>query len=151
MFGGFIDYMTIINGLIIPLGNLGLTRSSMPQIDHDKTDEFIAYLEANGAKVSEESVRISSLRLTQNEVNKMKIWKVMKAIRNKKKIHRVWVSSDNYVIDGSHRFIAAYNANPKGRLQVRRVDLPVLELLKLSRRFNGVKYRTISGNRFEQK
>lgn len=145
---GFLDYMTIINGLIIPVGNLGLSRSSMPQIDSNQTQEFAKYLQDNGLEVAEEFVRIGSLRLTQNEVNKMKIWKVMKAIRNKKKIERVWVTSDNYVIDGSHRFIAMMNINAKGKMQIRRINAPVHEVLKLSRKFSGVKYRTVSDKEF---
>lgn len=144
----FIDWLNIINGLRIPVGNLGLSRSSMPQIDADKQQDFHDYLEANGVTIDASQVPIRTLRLTQNEINKMKVWKIMKQIRNKKPMGRVWVSSDNYVVDGSHRFVAALNMDGKQRMKVYKVDLPAMEFVKLARQFNGVRYRTVSDNRY---
>ncbi|QBQ79037.1 hypothetical protein HOV43_gp146 [Escherichia phage vB_EcoM_KWBSE43-6] len=144
----FIDWLNIINGLRIPVGNLGLSRSSMPQIDADKQQDFHDYLEANGVTIDASQVPIRTLRLTQNEINKMKVWKIMKQIRNKKPMGRVWVSSDNYVVDGSHRFVAALNMDGKQRMKVYKVDLPAMEFVKLARKFNGVRYRTVSDARF---
>ncbi|WPJ72203.1 hypothetical protein DEEACLCL_00186 [Salmonella phage CRW-SP2] len=144
----FVDWLNIINGLRIPVGNLGLSRSSMPQIDDDKQQDFHDYLEANGVSIEAGQIPIGSLRLTQNEVNKMKVWKLMKAIRNKKPIGRVWVSSDNYVVDGSHRYVAALNIDGKQRMKVYKVDMPALEFVKLAKKFNGVKFRTVSDSRF---
>lgn len=144
----FVDWLNIINGLRIPVGNLGLSRSSMPQIDDHKQQDFHDYLEANGVSIEAGQVPIGSLRLTQNEVNKMKVWKLMKAIRNKKPIGRVWVSSDNYVVDGSHRYVAALNIDGKQRMKVYKVDMPALEFVKLAKKFKGVKFRTVSDNRF---
>lgn len=144
----FIDWMNVINGLKIPVGNLGLSRSSMPQIDAEKQDDFHKYLEANGVTVDSSQIPIKSLRLTQNEINKTKVWKIMKQIRNKKSMGRVWVSSDNYVVDGSHRFVAALNMDGKQRMKVHKVDLPAMDFVRLAREFNGVRYRTVSDNRF---
>ncbi|AFO10407.1 hypothetical protein M1Y69_003561 [Salmonella enterica] len=144
----FIDWMNIINGLRIPVGNLGLSRSSMPQIDTDKQEDFHKYLEDNGVSIDAAQVPIKMLRLTQNEINKMKVWKIMKQIRNKKPMGRVWVSSDNYVVDGSHRFVAALNMDGKQRMKVYKVDLPAMEFVKLAKQFHGVRYRTVSDTRF---
>lgn len=144
----FVDWLNIINGLRIPVGNLGLSRTSMPQIDDDKQKDFHDYLEANGATIDATQVPIGTLRLTQNEINKMKVWKLMKAIRNKKSIGRVWVSSDNYVVDGSHRYVAALNIDGKQRMKVYKVDMPAMEFVKLAKKFHGVKYRTVSDSRF---
>lgn len=144
----FVDWLNIINGLRIPVGNLGLSRSSMPQIDAEKQTAFHDYLEANGVTIDSSQVPIRTLRLTQNEINKTKVWKIMKQIRNKKPMGRVWVSSDNYVVDGSHRFVAALNMDGKQRLKVYKVDLPAMEFVKLAREFQGVRYRTVSDSRF---
>ncbi|AYJ73626.1 hypothetical protein PS5_71 [Salmonella phage PS5] len=144
----FIDWMNIINGLRIPVGNLGLSRSSMPQIDTDKQEDFHKYLEDNGVSIDAAQVPIKMLRLTQNEINKMKVWKIMKQIRNKKPMGRVWVSSDNYVVDGSHRFVAALNMDGKQRMKVYKVDLPAMEFVKLAKQFQGVRYRTVSDSRY---
>lgn len=147
LISSFIDWMSIINGLRIPVGNLGLSRSSMPQIDDDKVDDFKEYLANAGVDVTTPQIRIKDLRLTQNEVNKMKIWSLMKRYRQKKTVQRVWVSSDNYVVDGSHRFIAALNLDDKQRLKVYQANMPALELVKMANRFKGVRHRTVSDAR----
>ena len=144
----FVDWMNIINGLRIPVGNLGLSRSSMPQIDADKQDAFHTFLTDAGVEVNKVQEPIKYLRLTQNEINKTKVWKIMRQIRNKKPMGRVWVSSDNYVVDGSHRFVAALNMDGRQRIKVYKVDMPALEFVKLAKQFQGVKYRTVSDSRF---
>lgn len=144
----FIDWLNIINGLRIPVGNLGLSRSSMPQIDDDKQQAFHDYLEELGITIDAGQVPIKSLRLTQNEINKMKVWKIMKNIRNKKPMGRVWVSSDNYVVDGSHRYVAALNMDDRQRIKVYKVDMPAMEFVKVAKQFKGVKFRTVSDSRY---
>lgn len=142
----FVDWMNVINGLTIPVGNLGLSRSSMPQIDTDQQDAFNAYLQDLDIDVMPMQMRLDDMRLTQNEVNKMKVWKIMKAIRQKKTLGRVWVTKDNYVVDGSHRFVAALNMKNQKRMAVNRVNMTALDFVRVANKFVGVKHRTVSGN-----
>jgi hypothetical protein len=58
------------------------------------------------------------------------------------------VSSDNYVVDGSHRYVAALNMDDRQRIKVYKVDMPALEFFKVAKQFKGVKYRTVSDARF---
>ncbi|AIX13092.1 hypothetical protein HWB57_gp095 [Erwinia phage vB_EamM-Bue1] len=151
MYRTFVDWLTIINGLRIPVGNLGLSRTSMPQIDSDKTEDFITYLQNQDITVEDRMFSLDRLRLTQNEMNKMKIWKMMKGIRAKKKIQPIWVTSDYYVVDGSHRFVAALNIDDRKKIKGYHVAMPALEFIKVANKFTGIRHRTVSdaGNTFQ--
>lgn len=151
MYRSFVDWLTIINGLRIPVGNLGLSRTSMPQIDADKTDDFISFLQGQDIAVETRMFGLDRLRLTQNEMNKMKIWKMMKGIRSKKKIQPIWVTSDNYVVDGSHRFVAALNIDDRQKIKGYHVPMNALDFIKVANKFSGVRHRTVSdaGNTFQ--
>jgi len=142
----FVDWLTIINGLRIPVGNLGLSRTSMPQIDSDKTEDFIAYLQNQDIEVESKMFHIDRLRLTQNEMNKMKIWKIMQAFRHKKKAPPIWVTADHYVVDGSHRYVAALNIDDRQKIKGYHVPMNALDFIKVANKFNGIKHRTISDN-----
>lgn len=151
LYRSFVDWMTIINGLRIPVGNLGLSRTSMPQIDSDKTEDFIKYLEQKGIPVESRMRSLAKLRLTQNEMNKMKVWKLMKSFRSKKKVQPIWVTMDDYVVDGSHRFVAALNVDDRQKIKSYVVPIPALDFIKIANKFSGIRHRTVSdsGNTFQ--
>lgn len=144
------DILSVINNLILPVGNLGYTRNSMPQIDGDKVSEFIDYLHDNGVEVNPVKVRTKNLRLTQNEINKLKVFEVMQRLRKGAKMAPFFYSSDRYVLDGSHRFVGQYNIDKEKQVQAWKVDMPMAELLKLSNLFPGVRHRTVSDRKLEK-
>lgn len=141
------DYITVLNGLTVPVGNLGMSRQSMPQIDN--VDEFIDVLSDNKIGVLPDTVNLSELRLTQAEINKDKVLKLLKLLRKRKYLGRVIVSKDDYVIDGSHRFVALLNRKGRhGKIDILRVDMNALQLIGMlnANRFEyGVRYRSYSG------
>lgn len=139
----FTDFLTLMNKIMVPVGNYGIPRSSMPQIDSDLVPDFMEYLEDNEVELSFTKIRAHQLSLTQSEVNKMKVWKLMKIAR-KKKLNRIFVSRDGYVLDGSHRMVAALNVDRNYPVSVILVNLPILKLVKLAKRFNGVRFRNVS-------
>ncbi|QZI90485.1 hypothetical protein MYOV003v1_p0161 [Vibrio phage 207E48.1] len=144
----FGDILTVINNLFVPVGSLGVSRRAMPQIDDDRHEKFLQALESREIEYERKSIQTQQLRLTQNEVNKMKVWKLMRVLRNKKGLHPVFVSSDNYILDGSHRLVARLNTNKLGKMKTIQIDMKALELLQLIRQNQtefGVKYRTYSG------
>ncbi|CAL9977834.1 hypothetical protein VPHK469_0029 [Vibrio phage K469] len=144
----FGDILTVINNLFVPVGSLGVSRRMMPQIDDDRHEKFLSALDAHDVEYSRKEIHTQKLRLTQNEVNKMKVWKLMRILRNKKGLKRVFVSSDNYILDGSHRLVAKLNTNKMGKMKTIQIDMKALELLRLIRDNStefGVKYRTYSG------
>ncbi|AUR97730.1 hypothetical protein NVP1244A_028 [Vibrio phage 1.244.A._10N.261.54.C3] len=144
----FGDILTVINNLFVPVGSLGVSRRAMPQIDDNRHEKFLRALDEREIEYERKDILVQKLRLTQNEVNKMKVWKLMRVLRNKKGLPPVFVSSDNYILDGSHRLVAKLNTNKLGKMKTIQIDMKALDILKLIRDNQiefGVKYRTYSG------
>lgn len=135
-----------MNSMILPGGNMGISRSQMPQIPGDKMQDYISFLKGTGLKISTRLLPSSKLKLTQNEYNKEKVLKLMKAYDKIRRsdIPPIIVSSDNFVLDGSHRFAALHNLDPNGQINVVQVSAPIRELLNISRAYPFAQYRTVS-------
>lgn len=149
------DYLTSRNGLLVPAGNLGISRSQMPQIKDFA--RFKKILNDRGVKVGKTRKRIGDLKMTQNEINKDKVFKLMLQYRKNNKRTRGGVdfpgnppviSSDGYVLDGTHRFVAMFNINKHAYHNFTIVDMPIKELYELIRNdtkfFNTVEYKSVT-------
>lgn len=149
------DYLTARNGLLMPTGNLGISRSQMPQIKN--FDRFKKVLNGYGVKVGKTRKRIGDLKMTQNEINKDKVFKLMLQYRKDNKRTRGGVdfpgnppviSSDGYVLDGTHRFVAMFNINKHAYHNFTMVDMPIKELYELIRNdtkfFGAVEYKSVT-------
>ncbi len=145
------DILTIINNLWLPVGNLGFTRNSMPQIDSDKTEDFVRWLKNQGVNTTNVRVRPDVLRLTQNEVNKFKVFECMQKIRGGARMDPSFISNDRYVLDGSHRFVAHLNIDQKSPILVRRIAMDMQQLIKLANQYPGVRHRTVSDRKLEKR
>lgn len=141
----FKDALTIINNLSVPAGNMGIPRSNMPQIDMDKLDGVLDWLDRNDIGYKEEDIAVRSLRLTQGEINSLKVFKLMRMNRSKGFKTPIVISSDNYVLDGSHRFVAVYNQDERARMKAIKIDLPVMQAFRALRDAPGVRHRSVSG------
>lgn len=152
------DYLTSRNGLLVPAGNLGISRSQMPQIK-DFT-RFKNILNDRGIKVGKTRKRIGDLKMTQNEINKDKVFKLMLQYRKDNKRTRGGVdfpgnppviSSDGYVLDGTHRFVAMFNINKHAYHNFTIVGMPIRELYELIRNdtkfFGAVEYKSVVENK----
>ncbi|AXC34403.1 hypothetical protein [Vibrio phage YC] len=147
-----VDLITLINGLKVPVGSLGMTRQSMPQIDDDKLDRFIDELAERQIDMSEETVNVSELRLMQAEINKHKIWALMRVLRSKKGLRPIIITRDDYVLDGSHRMVAKLNKGPRTKIKVIRINMNALALVRMinsDRHSFGVRYRSYSGKELD--
>jgi hypothetical protein len=136
-----------LNSLILPGGNMGISRSQMPQIPGQYMNEYIAHLKRNGIALQDKMVKTSSIRLTQNEYNKEKVLSLMdklKKIGNPANQPPIIVSIDGFVLDGSHRFIANHNLNPNGDIRVLMASVKIKELLEVSRNFPAAQFRSVS-------
>lgn len=141
----FTEFLAVFNNLSVPVGNFGIPRSSMPQIDVDLIPSFMEFLEDNEVDVEFDRVPANMLSLTQSEFNKGKVLKLMRAIRrDDEKVKRIFISSDGYVVDGSHRFIAALNIHRRTPVSVTRINMPIMDILKLTKRFHKARYRNVS-------
>jgi hypothetical protein len=125
--------------------NLGIPRAKMPQIQRAKTPEFLNSLKDQGVKVTQGKARVGDLRATQREINARKVAEMIQAAKDKKfdpGKAPVIVSSDQHILDGHHRWAALIVMDPKSTIPVRRVELPMRELLRRAHNFEGVKYRS---------
>lgn len=153
---GIQDMLLTLNNLLLPVGGLAYSRSQMPQVSEVYKQTYLNYFKNRGVSVMPKVVRLDSLRLTQNEINKTKVWKLMQAIRENKKRFRsmpkIIVSKDGYIVDGSHRFVAALNLDQHGEIEVWKIDLPIKEILEISHQLVGiVEFRTVSDSKLKDK
>lgn len=134
----------IKNNLILaPTGHLGVSRSSMPQIDAKVREEFIEFMKAQGVKVRNVRVPAKSLKLVQGEYNRDKVG----AIIDSGNIGGapIFISKDGYVIDGNHRLIAHLNTpGASSYINVTELGLPVKPLLDVISQFPQVRYRNLN-------
>ena len=114
----------------------------MPQIKKQDYEEFIEYLQKNGAKFTRESVPADELKAMQAEFSDAGVLKQLKKDIDKNYAGKaIIISEDDYVLDGHHRWLVAKNT---GRdLDVFRVNMPAYELFDLVNEFDKTYYKDI--------
>lgn len=90
-----------------PADTLGVLRRHMPQILGSDYPELFKYIYAHGGKIRKENVDPADLKSTQSEFSDTGIETSMTSGGLDIPII---ISSDNYVLDGHHRWLAAKNA-----------------------------------------
>ncbi|SRR6266446_116602 len=142
--------------------NIGIARIDMPQFSgypkpgsladklpkDDKGgvnggEEFIKHLKNIGIATAAESVPAAFLRSSQRELIGTKVADMMekkgRSLLSKKPI---FISRDNYVVDGHHRWaaIVGLDAGTKRfgnlRMNVYRVDAPISEILQIGKKWS---------------
>lgn len=133
-------------------GNKGFSRLEMPQfsgipvagseadkLPKDKkgevnaADQFREFLKSKGVKVVKDSMPVSKLKSTQNELVGTKVAGMMSS---KHTADRIFVSRDGYVIDGHHRWAAQVGRDLADgvlgdkNIEVFRVDLNISDVMK---------------------
>jgi hypothetical protein len=111
-------------------GTLNVPRADMPQIKQEHRGAFVNYAEARGITHEEDTVPASSLKPTQQEFAPAK---VQKFLDNDAGDRAVLVSSDGYVLDGHHQWIAALDKGADVR--VIRLNAPIRDLLPIAHDF----------------
>lgn len=117
---------------------LGIPRRQMPQVRSDDYPEFLSYLKDNGASIEVDRVPAASLKPIQKDFSDAG---VLKALQLRDREKDVIASSDNYIIDGHHRWLAAVNT--KNTIPIIRIDVPVQRLLELVKQFPKTYYKDI--------
>lgn len=101
----------------------------------DITKPFTDSLAARGISSAPTMVDPALLKASQNELNGAKVAGIMRAMQSGEEIlGTVMVSSDNYVIDGHHRWAAEagienWSSVGDGQMNVVRIDLPIQQVL----------------------
>jgi hypothetical protein len=119
----------------IPKGNLGILRKNMPQIKSNHVPEFMKWLKTFGVSMITKSVAIKTLKMTQKEVSMDKILGMINDAPEESLSKPIILSSDNYILDGHHRFVALYNKNKNIKLTVYQVNVKIDALLELAHKF----------------
>jgi len=129
-----------------PKDTLGVKRKDMPQVKSDDYAEFIAYLKKNGATFTKETIPARELKAMQKEFSDEGILKqMMKNIEQGPNRKAVIASSDDYILDGHHRWLVAVNTGAD--LNVFRVNLPAYKLYDLVNKFEKTYYKDIYSER----
>lgn len=119
----------------IPKIGMTFSRALMPQIGKD----IKSNLTKNGVPFKEIKVHPNDLKSTQSEFDLDKVRLMM--LEPFKPQTDIIISNDNYILDGHHRWLVAFNKNK--RIAVLQVDLPILELMRLTKSFETTEYRPL--------
>jgi hypothetical protein len=118
---------------IIP-NSLNIPRNKMPQIKSTDVRDFIDFLKNKGISVSSKPFLVSSMKMTQRDINKDKVSSLMQS--DKSSLAKpVIISSDRYILDGHHRVLALYNIDKNFKLNTIYVDIPIKQLLTISHEY----------------
>ena len=129
------------------LDGLGIARADMPIIPNNRLPEYVANVKERGIRVTEGKIDPRRLSPIQKEVSATKAAQLVQSmeasggVKKGLKGHRIVISSDNFVVDGHHRWAAAtaYNyMTPKPvKIQYTRIGLPARDALKDVRKWNA--------------
>ena len=119
----------------------GIKRAEMPQIHKNDYNEFIDYLKDNGAEFTKQTMPAQQLKATQGEFSDKGVMKqIHKQLRGEPR-KPVIASQDNFIIDGHHRWLVAWNT--KDSVDVFKVNMDADKLLALVKKFPKTTYKDI--------
>jgi hypothetical protein len=135
--------LEIVGTQLFTRDNLGIMRDQMPQVPYERKGEFISEMEKRGIAVTREEVSPQKLHPIQAEISAKKSGKLARDIKEnghgKSDGARIIVSSDDYIIDGHHRWAASafLSFKDKGQsIPVLRVDMTHMELIDATLAWN---------------
>ncbi len=116
--------------------SLGISREDLPQIDEKNIPKFLEVLKNKKINVLETRIDVSKLKPAQNQLN----WEKVETLMNKGlnfllNGHPIFVSNDNIVIDGHHRYWALNMLDQQADISVYQINLPVYECIHQMRMF----------------
>lgn len=118
-----------------------LPRNPLEPLEVNGAEHFIRYLKSLGIHTSREQVRASSLKAAQRELLGSKIASMMFNEQFHPSNEPIFVSRDNYIVDGHHRWAALVGRDTEdGKLShtlpILRVDAPISETLLLANQWS---------------
>lgn len=123
---------------------MGITRDKMPQVKSDDYEDYKKYLKDNGITLRPQVVDAKDLKPMQKEFSDQGVEKQLQ--RNKEKGAGInpkplLASSDSYIVDGHHRWLAALNSGHK--VSILRANADGNELLALTLKYPRVYFKDI--------
>jgi DNA topoisomerase I len=120
--------------------SLGIERIDMPQIPAPLHDEFIAFAKDKSVVTERDTMAVSDLKPTQKHFNPVQVRQLPESTLDK----ALLISEDNYILDGTNRWVRVLQDTPDKRVKVIRLNVKVNDALALMKSFPGVKYKDIS-------
>ena len=111
-----------------------IPRPKMPQIAGDDLEAFKAFITSKGVSLKEEEVKAETLAPTQKSFRQDKVDKLPHSD------NPILVSEDHYILDGTHRWVKAWQKSKDASIKVLRVGLPLRRALELMGKFPKVSY-----------
>lgn len=124
--------------------SFGLSRKEMPQIESKHMKAFLTYLGGFGYSNKKDSLEVSKLKPTQNQINNAKVKRFQKKKISKLSKKAIVISSDNYILDGHHRWAALMGLDSKNTMSVIIVDVEMKVLIELAGKFSKAKFDSIN-------
>jgi hypothetical protein len=124
--------------------SLGIPRAEMPQIEGEGGVKFLRQLQQKGISITDGEIAVGDLRSAQKEINGVAIHAALGDLRHPTDEegyvlkHPIFVSQDDYVLDGHHRWAALliYSYITRGDdrepAPIIRIGLPIRQLVKLA-------------------
>ena len=126
-----------------PEDTMGITRDKMPQVKSTDYDAYKSYLKKNGVSLTPQVVSAKDLKPIQKEFSDQGVERQL--IKNKEfdgnNPKPLLASSDSWIIDGHHRWLAALNTGKD--VSILRANIDVHELLSLTLKFPSVYFKDI--------
>ena len=121
----------------------------------DLTDAFLKFLADRGIKVTKETKPASHLRASQSQLNGAKVAGIADYMAQGNQIlGAIFVSRDNYVIDGHHRWAAdvglQYKTGQEVQVETLTIDADILQVLAIADNFAasmGIPTNTVTDTR----
>lgn len=111
---------------------LGIPRNQMPQIKQTDMKEFMKFLADKGVSVKKLTIEVGKLRPSQKEYSQDKVKSMVSTMPINKIVDNVFlVSTDRYIADGHHRYLAASMINPRTLVNCWQINLSIVELLRV--------------------
>jgi hypothetical protein len=125
-----------------PPQNLGYDRINMPQIEDDQQINFFKYLDRHGVKFRKKNVKVDTIKPAQKDLRVDVASQLL--MSNSPKLKKpLLVSSDMYLMDGHHRWLALMFGNPSQKLNVIIIGMTGKQLLDVMRKFDAVQFKGI--------
>ena len=130
---------------VVKIKSLDVPRSEMPQIKSTDMDDFRRWLEEQNIDSTEEQISVKNLKPIQGEINVLKVRGMLeaKSIEELSTSKPILITSDNFLIDGHHRWFALRVDNQeRNKITAIRAHMPVTEFLELARDYPKVSYKS---------
>lgn len=126
--------------------SLGRKRHTLPQVDSESLTDFMLHFK-DKADVKIVTKKISELKPSQDELDEDKVYDILaKKFDGSDSTTKYIISSDNYILDGHHRWGAdlELDSDDTKLVDCYQIDVPIKQLIKRANMMNLTKKRDIN-------